>query len=226
MAISDKEYLDHLERKRLAGKEPRPMPGIESSLAKSLPDSGDGPTPERFIKAGDDVEIFTPSEATHHRTIRMVDTTPIDKLRKQMLITADQYNAGCRYYSDWFRAGLQTERATDYALDRVDGGTHKDISDVVLAARTRFNHALKALDDDAVLILQEVVLHERKLRKFAERYREFPQFRERRAIALNLLRKALSQLAMHYWPPRRDGIRSAMEPDGRPEIQPSEGGAK
>lgn len=190
---------------------------------KSEPDLGEGPTPQRLAKAGDDVEVFTASESTNHRTVRMLDLTPIDKLRKQMMITADQYNAGCRYHSDWFKAGQQTQRATDYALDRVDGGTHKDLSEAVLAALTRYNHALKALDHDSSIVLQEIVLHEKKLRKFAdERYREFPQHRERRAIALNLLRKALSQLVTHYWPPRRDGIRSAMAPDGRPTIMPAE----
>lgn len=181
-----------------------------------------GPTPERLRMAGEDVEVFTPSEAAHFRTIRMVDTTPIDKLRKHNDITADQYNAGCRYFSDWYKAGFAASGVIDPARERVDCEGKHDIADVVLAAQTRFNHALKALDADAKHILDDVVLSEAPLRVYADRFREFPQYRERRAVALTLLRKALTQLARHYWPPRRDGIRSAMEPGSRPVIMPME----
>lgn len=187
------------------------------------PDEILGPTPERLAKAGDDVEVFTPADAEHFRTIRMVDTAPIDKLRKQMLITADQYNAGCRYFQDWYRAGFCPSGVIDPMKERVDGGTHKHVSDAVLAAMTRYNHALKALDYDCSIALQEVVLHEKPFRVYANQESpEFPQFRERRAVALRLLRKGLSQLAAHYWPPRRDGVKVMVTEGARPGIMPVE----
>lgn len=187
------------------------------------PDEPIGPTPERLAKAGDDVEVFTPAEAAHFRTIRMVDVTPIDRLRKHNHITADQYNAGCRYFSDWYKSGFAASGVIDPAKERVAGGEHKDMADVVLAAQTRFNHALIAIDGDSRHILDDVVLSEVPLNIYADRYREFPQARERRAIALTLLRKALDQLARHYWPPRRDGLRAQMEPGARPTIMPTGG---
>lgn len=181
-----------------------------------------GPTPERLRMAGDDVEAFTPAEAAHFRTIRLVDRTPIDKLRKNEKITGDQYNAGCRYFSDWYKSGFSASGVIDPMRERVDCEGKHDIADVVLAAQTRFNHALKALDGDAKHILDDVVLSEVPLNIYADRYREFPQHRERRAVALTLLRKGLDQLARRYWPPRRDGIRSQMEPGSRAGILPME----
>jgi hypothetical protein len=186
------------------------------------PDETLGPTPERLAKAGEDIEVFTPADSEHHRTIRMVDTAPVDKLRKSGTISGDQYNAACRFYSDWFKSGFAASGVIDPAKERVDGGEHKDMADTVLAAQTRFNHALKALDGDARLILDDVVLMECPLNVFADRYREFPQFRERRAVALTLLRKALTQLASHYWPPRRDGVKVMVTEGSRPGIMPME----
>jgi hypothetical protein len=181
-----------------------------------------GPTPERLRMAGDDIEVFSPAEASHYRTIRLVDVTPIDRLRKHQDITADQYNAGCRYYSDWYKSGFAASGVIDPMRERVDCEGKHDLADAVLAAQTRFNHALKILDADAKHILDDVVLSEAPLRVYADRFREFRQYRERRAVALTLLRKALTQLANHYWPPRRDGIRSQGRPDMRPAIMPME----
>jgi len=180
-----------------------------------------GPTPERLAKAGADAEYFSPGKNENHRALRLNDTSPIDRLRRQMLITADQYNAGCRYFQDWYKAGFCPSGVIDPMKERVDGGTHKHVSDAVLAAQTRYNHALKALDYDCSIALQEVVLHERPFRAYANQESpEFPQFRERRAVALRLLRKGLSQLAAHYWPPRRGGAKVMVTEGARPGIMP------
>jgi hypothetical protein len=193
------------------------------------PDENLGPTPERLAKAGENVEEFSPSDAVNFKAKRMLDA-PIDVLRQRGKktpakgITADQYNAGFRYYSDWYQAGFSASGAVDTAKERVDCEGKHDMSERVLAALTRFNHAIKVLDYDAKHILDDVVLMETPLNIYSDRFREFAQHRERRAIALMLIRKGLDQLARHYWPPRRDGIRSQMEPGSRATIQPMEVG--
>lgn len=195
--------------------------------ARSLPDPGEGPTPERLAKAGDLVEEFTPADAEHHKAKRMLDGSPLDVLRERGKrnpakgINADQYHAGFRFYSDWYQAGFAASGVIDPAKERVDCEGAHDISDRVLAAQTRFNHAVKALDYDAKHILDDVVLMETPLNIYADRFREFAQHRERRAIALMLIRKGLDQLARHYLPPRRDGIRAHMQDGARPIIMPS-----
>ena len=191
------------------------------------PDQPVGPTPERLAKAGDDVEYFTPAEAAHYRTVRMLDA-PLDKLRVAGIrnpkegISADQYNAGCRYFATFYRAGLNNERAVDLSLERVDGGGYKNISDAVLAARTAHNHTLKILDSDSLLVLSEVVIKGNSLNDFADGYFRHCARRERRFLGRYLVRKALDQLVRHYWPPRRDGLRSQMEPGARPVIMQAE----
>lgn len=189
-----------------------------------------GPTPERLAKAGEAIEGYSPKENVHFDTIRLLDGSPLEYLaslgRKtpRKGINGDQYQAGARYFADAYAARLLPSGVIDLAKDRVDGGNHADMADVVLAAQTRFNHALRAVDGDSRRILSDVVLSEIPLQTYANRYRAFPQARERRAIALNLLRKALDQLYAHYYQPRRGGIVAAHQPDYRPSIPPAGGG--
>lgn len=171
-----------------------------------------GPTPERLAKAGRAVELV--ESETGYETIRMLDSSPLEQLatlgkkNPRKGITGDQYAAGCRYFGDAYQAGIHASGVIDPAAVRVDGGQHKDVASFRLEAMTRYNRALKALDVLSAHILARVVLHELPLNTYAERYQQFPLARERRAIALQRLRDALDQLDQHYYPPRKDGIRS------------------
>ena len=171
-----------------------------------------GPTPERLAKAGRRIEPV--ASETGYETLRMLDGSTLEQLatlgkrNPRKGITGEQYHAGCRYYADAYQAGMFASGVLDMAAERVDGGQHKDITSQRLEALSRFNTALKALDRAAVEILSDVVLHEMPLARYAERFNRFPLARERRAIALQRLRDALDQLDEHYYPPRRDRIRS------------------
>lgn len=171
-----------------------------------------GPTPERLAKAGRAVE---PVESeTGYETLRMLDGSPLEQLATEGKkkpgrgITGDQYHAGARYYEDFYKAGMHASGVIDPAAVRVDGGQHKGVASYRLEAASRYNAALKALDAISAAILSDIVLHERPLATYAERFQAFPQARERRAIALQRLRDALDQLDRHYYPPRKDKIRS------------------
>lgn len=189
-----------------------------------------GPTPERLAKAGDAIEAAEARDSIHFDTIRLLDGSPLQflalagKRKPAKGITGDQFYAGCRYYEDAYRAGLLPSPVIDMTKDRVDGGGHHVMPDYMLAAQTRFNHALRCLDPDARDILSDVVLNEAPLTVYANQYRKFSQARERRAIALNLLRKALDQLVAHYYPPRRGGTVSSRVDGYRPGIPPAESG--
>jgi hypothetical protein len=171
-----------------------------------------GPTPERLAKAGRNVEPV--ASETGYETLRMLDGSPLEQLatlgkrNPRKGITGDQYHAGARYYADAYTSGMFASGVVDLVAERVDGGQHKDVSSAKLEAMSRYNRALKALDRVSKDILSDVVLHEMPLAKYAERFTRFPIARERRAIALQRLRDALDQLDQHYYPPRRDGIRS------------------
>jgi hypothetical protein len=162
-----------------------------------------GPTPERLAKAGRQVEPV--ASETGYETIRMLDGSPLEQLatlgkrNPRKGITGPQYQAGCRYYADAYAAGLFSSGVTDVAEERVDGGRHKDVPVHRLEAMGRYNKALRALDRVSVAVLSAVLLHEVPLVAYAERFRSFPQARERRAIALEQLRHALDQLDEFYY---------------------------
>ncbi len=192
----------------------------------NAPERPIGPTPERIAKAGQDFEVLTPDKSSHY-TIRMLDGSPLSKLASIGIrtpskgITGDQYYAGCRIFEDAYISGLVPSGVIDVSKIRVDCSGVPDIPISRIAAQTRYNHAIKAIDYDAYHIVSWVVVQGVPLNEYADRFREFPQSRERRAIALNLIRKALDQLITHYYPKARpSGITSAHIPDSRPVILP------
>lgn len=175
-----------------------------------------GPTPERLAKAGRSIE---PVESeTGYETLRMLDGSSLEELATEGKrkpgrgITGEQYHAGCRYYADAYTAGIFASGVIDPATERVDGGQHKGVASYRLEAASRYNAALRCLDRVSADILASVVLHEMPLAQYAERFFRFPQARERRAIALQRLRDALDLLDAHYYPPRKDKIRSVHNP--------------
>ncbi len=175
-----------------------------------------GPTPERLARAGEDVEAFI---AENNRpTLRMLDGSPLERLATRRKITGDQYHAGCRYFADAYGGGLLASGVIDLSAERVDCQTAPELTDHRLAAQTRFAHAHKALDRDKAHVLSDVVLSEMPISVYADRFREFLQKRERLAVALNLLRAALTQLDLHYNPPRRTTMQTAHQPDYRGTI--------
>lgn len=186
-----------------------------------------GPTAERLARAGSAVEPVASETGFGFATVRLLDGSSLERLASlgrrapSRGITGDQYYAGCRYYADAYQAGLLGSGVVDATRDRVDGGAVTSVSAQRIEAQSRFALALKALDRVSVHILSDVVLSETPLTVYADRFRAFPQPRERRAIALQRLRDALDQLDAHYHPPRRGGIVAGHRDGYRPVIDPA-----
>jgi hypothetical protein len=163
------------------------------------------PTPERLAKAGDNVDrVVTEEDGRVFMLTRLTDGSPLEQLASlgqkspKKGITGLQYYAGSRYYQDAYDAGVHASGVPDLSKERVDGGGKRGVPDRQLAAAQRYAMALKAVDQLSVHVLWAVVLRERPLAEYADRYASFPQARERRAIALQRLRDALDQLGAHY----------------------------
>lgn len=190
----------------------------------NAPDRPIGPTPERLAKAGEDVEFYSPDETVDFKAIRMLDGSPLSRLaslgRRSPAkgITGPQFNAGCRFFADAYRAKLVPSGVGDTTRERVDCEGYRDIPDMVIAAQTRYNNALKVLGHREYHILSDVVISETPLNVYADRFREYSQPRERRAVALTRLRDALDDLDAHYYPQRRAGIVSVHVGDYKPVI--------
>ncbi len=194
-----------------------------------------GPTPERLAKANGAFEIGPADEIDRRtgevhtfRRYRMTDKSLLERLFIRGMrvpregISADQYRAGMRYYEDAFLSGVTVIRVPDLSKERVDGGRNKGISDHVLEASTRFAKALQFLTPEHKIILSHVIFAEAQLDKFVGED-EFPQQRERRAIALKDLWRALNKLVEYYNQidgirPRKPKIEVMHEPGYRPNI--------
>ena len=194
-----------------------------------IPDEPVRPTPERMRHAGEDFEIPTPDETIHFGAIRMLDGSPLCRLEARERrkpgrgITGDQYEAGSRYFADWYFAGLAASGVIDLARERVDGATYKDIPEYRIAAQTRFNRVCKMLSPVDRHVLDDVILSEVPLEVYADRYRHLSARRDRWIAALTTLRNALTALAIAYNRPRRSaGIVAAHTSDYRPTELPDD----
>lgn len=182
-----------------------------------------GPTPERRKKAGRDFDILTDDQGWA-MTFRM-DDAPIAVLMRRGRkkpkegISGLQFQAGAQYHAMAYEAGILASGVPDLSQERVDGGMRVDISVRRLEAQQRFNDALKQLTPQSKHILSDIVLSEAPLNIYADRFRSFPQPRERRAIALQKLREALDELIEIFGMWRRaTGIQRAGTDDYRPAI--------
>ena len=86
----------------------------------------------------------------HYVTIR-IDNSPLAILatrgqaNPRRGITGDQFHAGVRYYSDAYYCGLVASGTVDLTRLRVDCAGAPELSDIRLAAQTRFNRACLSL---------------------------------------------------------------------------------
>jgi hypothetical protein len=176
----------------------------------------EAPTPERLAKAGQSVEVAVMDDidgdgvvTQSYRIYRMTDVSPLENLASRDRkkpgcgITGEQYGAGNRYFESAFLAGVLASGVPDLLQERVDGGQHKGIADKKLEAAQRYAMALKALDQLSVHVLNHVVILEKPLVSYV--VPGFKEDRERRAVALDRLRRALDSLIKHY--EQVDGVR-------------------
>lgn len=178
-----------------------------------------GPTPERLKKAGDAVEVSSADESEHWRAVRLTDDKPLEYLQSRDLITSDQYQAGSMFYRDWYMGLGSSDKATDPSRIVVDGGGYDPIEDRRLFCLHRWKRAVQAVGLVHSTVLTDVVLHGIALHEWGTKF--FGQKNRERArqagITATIL--ALEALVIHYYGPRKGGIRTVhVAQDYRPDI--------
>jgi hypothetical protein len=136
---------------------------------------------------------------------RLLQTSPLAWLRGrkdkdgQPLITEAQFAAGERLASDFWHAQLRPRMTVNWSgtalgrhTRRAAPGTGVEISDHVIAARTRVHRALSAVGPELGAILVDVCCHDVGL-EAAERAQRLPH-RSGKVV----LQMALTSLARHY----------------------------
>lgn len=178
-----------------------------------------GPTPERLARAGDQVEAFTAADSVHHQAIRMLDGHPLERLASRGVITGDQYQAGTRFYGDWYYSGLAASGVIDPAREVVDGGLIMHESDRKLAAMTSYKRAVQAIGVIHSTVITDLVLLEQPVEDWGRRWfrQKAPKLAKAQAHAALIL--ALQALDHHYYGQRKTRPHVAHAEDYRPEIQ-------
>ena len=184
-----------------------------------------GPTPERLAKAGDQVESFSAGESVHHQALRMLDGHVLERLASRGVITGDQYNAGARFYGDWYFSGLANSGVIDPGRVIVDGGQVMRESDRKLAAMTSFKRAIQAIGVVHSTVICDLVLLEQSVEEWGRK-----RFRQKASKLATLaahvaLIQALTALDHHYYGQRKNRAHVAHVDDYRPVIIAAEEGA-
>jgi len=177
-----------------------------------------GPTPERLAKAGDQVEAFTAADSVHHQALRMLDGHPLERLASRGVITGDQYQAGTRFYGDWYYSGLAASGVIDPAREVVDGGLIMHESDRKLAAMTAYKRAVQAIGMIHSTVITDLVLLEQPVEEWGRKWfrQKAPKLAKAQAHAALIL--ALQALDHHYYGQRKTRPHVAHAEDYRPTI--------
>lgn len=184
-----------------------------------------GPTPERLAKAGNQVEAFTAADSVHHQAIRMLDGHPLERLASRGVITGDQYQAGTRFYGDWYYSGLAASGVIDPAREVVDGGLIMHESDRKLAAMTAYKRAIKAIGVIHSTVITDLVLLEEPAEDWGRRWFRQKSPKLAKAHAHSALILALQALDHHYYGQRTRRPHVTHAEDYRPEIVAPETGS-
>lgn len=193
---------------------------VGKGLGAGLSNRSVGPTPQRLAKAGDQVEAFSAGENVHHQAIRMLDGHILERLASRNVITGDQYNAGTRFYGDWYFSGLAASGVIDPGRVVVDGGETMTESDRKLAAMTSYKRAVQALGLVHSTVITDLVLLEVRVEDWGRRWFGQKAQKLARAQAHAALQLALTELDHHYYGQRQRRDRRSHADDYRPSIMP------
>lgn len=164
-------------------------------------------TAERMKMAGGQVESFVTD--TGRRTARMLDGSLLDAMMARGRINGDQYAAGSQFHHDWYMGGLASSGVVDTTRERVDGGQHKQASDIKLDALGRFVRALKAIGRHHAEALLALICFEVRRDDYIRGLTGISSAQSANVAAETILLLALSALVDHYMGPRRHGKRRA-----------------
>lgn len=127
----------------------------------------------------------------------VMQDAPISRLLKSGRISSVQHEAGVRFFSDWYAAGLAPLGAQDYGRPVVDGRSPASESDYRVGALGRYNKACAALPHFLLLVVDSVVLLEIQIETVG-RGLGLNNAAQARAVATDRLCLGLDALASHY----------------------------
>jgi hypothetical protein len=154
-------------------------------------------------------------------TKRMLDGSVLDALfskAEKYPINGDQYAAGRQLHSDFDLADIGKIGAVDTTRDVVQGGQFRDIPAKAIDALGRYRRAIKAVGHTHAHILFHVVLMEERLEAYGQKWCHHRNAKLAKVAAKEALRRALTDLAFHYFGRRQVATMAAHAADYKPSI--------
>ncbi len=153
-------------------------------------------------------------------TIRVYDGDQIGYLLKRRSISMAQWAAGDWLWQHWYNGGLAASGIVDLTKPVVDGGRRTDAVAVhQLAHRMEYAKALSTIEARHARILTAVVIGNMGLFDYAGRFGRYSDKTAATAVAMELLRHALTDLDAYRLDPdkyrRQLALRAASGQSGR-----------
>lgn len=158
---------------------------------------------------------------TERQVKRMLDGSILDALfskSEKYPINGDQYAAGRQLHSDFDLADIGKIGAVDTTRDVVQGGQFRDIPAKSIDALGRYRRAIKAVGHTHAHILFHVVLMEERLEVYGQKWCHHRNAKLAKVAAKEALRRALTDLAFHYFGRRQVTTMAAHAPGYKPGI--------
>jgi hypothetical protein len=158
------------------------------------------PTPERLAKAEGQFEDFISSE--DKLTMRMLDKSMLNRMLGRETIDGDQYNAGLKYYKDWYLGGFAASGVVDPSRPFVDGGDPTAGQALRVDHANRFGKAHIAIGRVLASIVGDAILHEKPMDELCAKYARSSNRETARAQVHERVCTGLDALALYYFGPR------------------------
>lgn len=116
------------------------------------------------------------------------------KFGNDQISAQGRFDAGNRFYADFYKAGIVDLRIPDLSKPRVDGGNAKSEHDFVLDAKTRFNKAFMSLNPEQSYILWQIVCLDKPIK-----LKRTDEYRHGIEVLKEKICESLDALYVHYW---------------------------
>ena len=155
----------------------------------------------RWLEGGDprlaqhqelETRLIKDENGREHYVVVNAAESPLSALRRRGIVSAVQFEAGEKLRRDYTIGGLTPRMGVDYSAPVGGRSFRADLADTVVAARQRFNQALKAAGPGLCEVLFDVCCYLTALEDCEQRH-GWP-----RGSAKVVLGLALDRLAAHY----------------------------
>lgn len=158
-----------------------------------------GANQQRVKQAGEHIEIVKETDNQNRGATfaRMADW-PLAVLQRRQDIEPAEFQAGERYYEDWYKSGLCPQTSVDYTQDKVDTSGVTTSMEFRADALDSFLKAARVNGHLISPVVDAICLHGDRIAEVQGHPNMRRNSRDRQAQVIWTLRIGLDNLAVHY----------------------------